>query len=163
MVRAHRRATNGARRPAATETTRILDLLHALGSTVFRQLLWQKSSELDLTYAQSRVLFYVHDHAGCHMGDVAKAYGVTLPAVTHVVDRLEKKGFVVRGADPADRRVWVLEPTREGQALVAELATLQRESAARVLARMTAADRKRLLRGLEALVAAADVPAVDRS
>jgi DNA-binding MarR family transcriptional regulator len=154
-LRHHRRSINGGRRPAAGETTRILDLLHALGSTVFRQLLWQKASELDLTYAQSRVLFYVHDHAGCHMGDVAKAYGVTLPAVTHVVDRLEKKGFVVRRADPADRRVSVLEPTKEGQALVAELAALQLQGAAPVLARMSPSDRKRLLRGLEALVAAA--------
>ena len=71
--------------------------LNALGSTTFRQLLWQRASELDLTYAQSQVLFHVADHPGCHMGDVAKAFGVTLPAVTHIVDRLEEKQFVLRG------------------------------------------------------------------
>src|ERR671923_663833 len=90
------------------EAQRLLDLLNALGSTTFRQLLWQRASELDLTYAQSQVLFYVADHAGCHMGDVAKAFGVTLPAITHIVDRLEEKQFMVRTDHPADRRVYLL-------------------------------------------------------
>ena len=87
----------------------MLDLLNALGSTTFRQLLCQRASELDLTYAQSQVLFYVGEHTGCHMGDVAKAFGVTLPAVTNIIDRLEQKQFVVRGDHQGDRRVYALE------------------------------------------------------
>ena len=104
------------RAPRTTpQAQRLLDLLNALGSTTFRQLLWQRASELDLTFAQSQVLFYVADHPGCHMGEVAKAFGVTLPAVTHIIDRLEHKRFVVRGDHPADRRVNVLDQ-RPGQA-----------------------------------------------
>src|SRR5437773_861504 len=87
--------TRGSER-ATAEAERVLDLLNSLGSTTFRQLLWQKASELDLTYAQSQVLFYVAEHPGCHMGEVAKAFGVTLPAVTHIVDRLEQKEFLLR-------------------------------------------------------------------
>lgn len=137
------------------EAQRLLDLLNALGSTTFRQLLWQRASELDLTYAQSQVLFYVGDHPACHMGDVAKAFGVTLPAVTHIIDRLEQKAFVVRGDHPADRRVYVLELTRQGKALVHELHTMQMKSLEDVLARMSAEDRARVIKGLEALVDAA--------
>src|SRR5712692_4622863 len=116
--------TRGSER-ATAEAERVLDLLNSLGSTTFRQLLWQRASELDLTYAQSQVLFYVGDHPACHMGDVAKAFGVTLPAVTHIVDRLEEKHFMVRGDHPADRRVYVLELTRQGRSLVQELRGLQ--------------------------------------
>ncbi len=75
------RRTQTARRPRprpVSEAQRLVDLLSSLGSTTFRQLLWQKSAELDLTYAQSQVLFYVAGHPGCHMGDVAKVFGVTL-------------------------------------------------------------------------------------
>lgn len=139
----------------SAEAQRLLDLLNALGSTTFRQLLWQRASELDLTYAQSQVLFYVGDHAGCHMGDLAKAFRVTLPAVTHIIDRLEQKQFVLRGDHPADRRMYVLELTRQGKALVEELHTLQMRSVEEVLARMSAEDRGRVLKGLEALVDAA--------
>src|SRR2546422_3054195 len=96
---------------ARAEAQQLLDLLNALGSTIFRQLLWQRSSELDLTFAQSQVLFHVAEHADCHMGDVGKAFGVTLPAVTHIVDRLEEKRLLIRASHPADRRVYVLELT----------------------------------------------------
>ncbi len=139
----------------SAEAQRLLDLLNALGSTTFRQLLWQRASELDLTYAQSQVLFYVAEHAGCHMGEVAKAFGVTLPAVTHIIDRLEQKQFVLRGDHPADRRVYVLEPTPQGRALVQELHAMQMRGVEEVLARMAAQDRRRVIKGLEALVDAA--------
>lgn len=142
-------------RRRSAEAQRLLDLLNALGSTTFRQLLWQRASELDLTYAQSQVLFHVADNAGCHMGDVAKAFGVTLPAITHIVDRLEEKQFLTRADDPADRRVYVLELTRAGRALVQELHGLQMRGVEGVLRRMAAEDRQRVIKGLEALVDAA--------
>lgn len=138
------------------EAQRLVDLLSGLGSTTFRQLLWQKSAELDLTYAQSQILFYVAERPGCHMGDVGKAFAVTLPAVTHIVDRLEEKGFVVRGDDPVDRRVYVLELTAAGRTLANELHALQLRGVEPVLAKMSAGDRRRLMEGLEALVEAAN-------
>jgi DNA-binding MarR family transcriptional regulator len=137
------------------EAQRLLDLLNALGSTTFRQLLWQRASELDLTYAQSQVLFYVADHPGCHMGDVGKAFGVTLPAVTHIVDRLEEKAFLRRADDPVDRRAYVLELTRPCRTLVQELRGLQMRGVEGVLRRMSIDDRQRVIKGLEALVDAA--------
>jgi DNA-binding MarR family transcriptional regulator len=142
-------------RRRSAEAQRLLDLLNALGSTTFRQLLWQRASEIDLTFAQSQVLFHVADNAGCHMGDVAKAFGVTLPAVTHIVDRLEEKQFLSRADDPADRRVYILELTRAGRALVQELHGLQMRGVEGVLRRMSGDDRQRVLKGLEALVDAA--------
>ena len=144
---------NGARRAQWTaQAEQLLELLNALGSTIFRQFLWQRSAELDLTYAQSQVLFHVAAHPGCRMGDVGKAFSVTLPAVTHLVDRLEQKGFMTRADDPVDRRAYVLEITRTGAALVDELNAMRLRSLETVLARMSAGDRARVVRGLEALV-----------
>src|ERR1700712_5677120 len=37
-------------------------------------------------------------------GDLAKATRLTTGAITNVIDRLEKSGFVKRSADPKDRR-----------------------------------------------------------
>src|SRR2546427_13132402 len=102
------RTRNGPRPHPTAEAQRLLDLLNALGSTTFRQLLWQKASEIDLTYAQAQVLFHVAEHPDCHRGEVAKAFGVTLPAVTHIVDRLEQKNRLTRADHPTDRRGSVL-------------------------------------------------------
>lgn len=140
---------------SASDAQRLLELLNTLGSTTFRRLLWQKAAELELTYAQSQVLFYVEQHPGRHMGEAAKAFGVTLAAITQIVDRLEQKKFLARGTDPDDRRVYTLELTAEGKTLVGELATLQIEGLEAVLARMSGRDRDRVIKGLEALVEAA--------
>jgi DNA-binding MarR family transcriptional regulator len=141
------------------DSERLLDLLNSLGSTTFRQLLWQKSSQLDLTYAQSQVLFYVGEHPRCHMGDVAKAFGVTLPAVTHIVDRLEQKAFMVRADDPADRRVYVLELTKKGLGVAQELQAVRMRGLERVVAAMSPDDRHQVIKGLELLVEAASATA----
>lgn len=152
MTTAKDRGQGGAAR--RQEAERLADLLTTLGTTTFRQLLWQRASELDLTFAQGQVLAYVARHEGCHMGDVAKAFGVTLPAVTHIADRLEQKDLMARGSDAADRRVYVLELTRAGRSLVEELDVIRLRALEDVLGRMTPGDRRRVLRGLEALVEA---------
>jgi DNA-binding MarR family transcriptional regulator len=133
----------------------LLELLNALLGSTFRQILWRKAAELELTYSQAQVLFYVEQHSGCIMGEVAKAYDVTLPAITQIVDRLEQKGFLTRRNDPADRRVYPLDLTTEGEILVRELHALQIEGLMPVLAKMSSRDRGCVLRGLEALVKAA--------
>src|SRR5205823_1873471 len=119
--------------------------------------LWQKSSELDLTYAQQQVLFYVGDHPGCHMGDVAKAFAVTMPAITHIVDRLQQKKLMGRADDPADRRVYVLDLTRKGAKIAEELQRVRIRGLERVVTRMSGEDRHQVIKGLEALVDAAHI------
>ena len=143
-------------RAAITDDPNNAALVEILSSHYERKVeLLQRASELDLTFAQSQVLFYVADHPACPMGEVAKAFGVTLPAITHIVDRLEEKRFMARAHHPADRRVYVLELTRAGQALVEELHGIQMRALDGVLTRMSADDRERAVRGIEALVEAA--------
>jgi DNA-binding MarR family transcriptional regulator len=159
--RGHRRNGAGESPPRrgrrwSPDARRLLGLLNALGTTTFRQLLWQKATELDLTFAQSQVLFHLERHPGCAMGEVARAFGVTLPAVTHIVDRLEQKGLVGRGVDPGDRRVCVLELSAAGTSLVGELEVLQLGALEPVLDRLGPSDRRRVLGALKALVEAGE-------
>jgi DNA-binding MarR family transcriptional regulator len=89
------------------------------------------------------------------MGEVAKAFGVTLPAVTHIVDRLEQKGLATRGAIPGDRRVTALDLTAAGRVLAHELHTIRTRAMEAILARVSSTERRRIVTGVEALVAAA--------
>ena len=160
-TRGRRAPRRSSSRSLAGDAQRVLDLLNSLGSTTFRQMVWQRLSELDLTFAQSQVLFHVRDHPGCPMGDVAKAFNVTLPAVTHIVDRLVQKGFVVRGAVPGDRRVAALDLTSTGRTIADELHTARTRAMEAILARVSPAGRRRIVTGVEALVAAATRAAED--
>jgi DNA-binding MarR family transcriptional regulator len=143
-----------ARPFVSPEAQRLLELLKTLFGSTFRQILWRNAAELELTYAQAQVLFYVGQHPGCHMGQVAKTFNVTLPAITQIVDRLEQKRFLTRSSKPADRRVYILELTAEGKALVQELEVLQVEVLEPVLQRLSARDRGYLIKGLEKFVEA---------
>lgn len=137
------------------DARRLLELLHATVSSAFRPILWKRAVELELTYAQAQVLFYVHRHPGCLASEVARAYAVTLPAISQVVDRLEEKRFLTRHPDPADRRMTRLRLTREGDALARELEGIQVAGLAAALGRITPEARRKLIVGLDALVAAA--------
>jgi DNA-binding MarR family transcriptional regulator len=105
----------------SSDAQRILEILNALSGPTVRQILWRKAAELELTCSQAQVLFYVEQHPGCIMGEVAKAYDVTLPASTQIADRLEQKGFITRRNDPADRHVSPLDLTAEGKILARDL------------------------------------------
>jgi DNA-binding MarR family transcriptional regulator len=136
------------------EAQRLLELLKTLFGSTFRQILWRNAAELELTYAQAQVLFYVAQHPGCHMGQVAKTFNVTLSAITQIVDRLVQKRFLTRVSNPSDRRVSILELTTEGKTLVQELEKLQVEVLEPVLQRLSARDRDHLIKGLEKFVEA---------
>lgn len=79
-------------------------------------------------------------------GQIAKMSGLSTGAVTGVIDRLEKRGFVRRVRDPLDRRKVLVEVTKvdEGKYdhLFAHLAT----GMAEVLAQYTPEERKVIAR-----------------
>ncbi len=139
----------------ADTSRHLVDLLTTLLSSTFRQILWKQALELDLNYSQAQLLFHAARHPGALMGDVARSFGITLPAVTQVVDRLEAKQFLRRADDPRDRRQVHLFLTRDGEILARKLEILQVKGLSRVLRRLTPADRKDVIRGIERLVSAA--------
>ncbi|MBI4233167.1 MAG: MarR family transcriptional regulator [Chloroflexi bacterium] len=61
--------------------------------------------DLDLTIPQLRVVFLLAESEPMSMSSIAQDLGITLPACTHLVDKLVRAGFVARSADPDDRRV----------------------------------------------------------
>jgi DNA-binding MarR family transcriptional regulator len=136
------------------EAQRLLELLRQTVSMIYRPLLWRKAEEIELTRSQVLVLYYIEQHPGCYMGEVAKVLDVSVSAITQVVDRLEQKRYVIRGTDPSDRRIYTLNLTSGGQAQVSELRVLQIEGLEEVLGKMAPRDRQHLIKGLEALVKA---------
>ncbi|MFC7487376.1 MarR family winged helix-turn-helix transcriptional regulator [Knoellia sp. CPCC 206453] len=53
--------------------------------------------------------------------ELARRVGLTPAATTSMIDRLERKGFVRRTSDPADRRRVLVEMTEQGQRRTWEL------------------------------------------
>ena len=59
---------------------------------------------------------------GLQMGELSRRMLVTGGNVTGIVDQLERAGLIVRAADPADRRAYLIKLTKEGRRLFGQMA-----------------------------------------
>jgi len=116
-----------------------------------------------LSVARFRVLRALHSTDRMRMNELSAALGVVPRTVTTIVDALEKEGLVVRLPDPADRRVTLLEITKEGLRQLRELGTLHEATAAELFDVLTATERRQLVRLLRRLQAAADADSDETS
>ena len=91
----------------------------------------------------------------CRLTSLAAREGVTQPAMTQLIARLEDTGLVARTPDPADGRVVQIRITGEGSAMVAHRRAVRAERLAGMLARLTPEDQAALAAALPAMDALA--------
>jgi len=92
------------------------------------------------------------ERSGPHrLSELCGPEGVSQPAMTQLVTRLEKDGLAVRGNDPADGRVVVVSITEDGRAAVRRRRAGRAEALAMLLERLEPADHAALVAALPAL------------
>ena len=82
--------------------------------------------------------------------------GVTQPAMTQLIARLQESGLVSRTADPADGRVVQVRLTDEGRAILARRRAVRAERLAEILARLSPEEQAALAAALPAIDALAN-------
>ena len=68
-----------------------------------------------------------------HIDEVAKFLGITGPAATRAIDKLERRGLVFRAPSEGDRRLRVLCCSEKGRQLVARYRSLETDRLASIL------------------------------
>ncbi|MGZ6268444.1 MAG: MarR family winged helix-turn-helix transcriptional regulator [Candidatus Limnocylindrales bacterium] len=79
---------------------------------------------LGVNAAGGLVLGILRDHGTMSPSELGERLIVTRATVTGLLDSLERRGFVSRSANPADRRSLLVEITPAGLAVVQELRTI---------------------------------------
>jgi DNA-binding MarR family transcriptional regulator len=131
----------------ATEVTAGLERL--IG--VFRSL--SPPGGLSLTAAST--LATLERSGPCRLTLLAALQGVTQPAMTQLIARLQDAGLAGRAADPADGRVVQVSITKEGSALVARRRAVRAARVAGLLAQLSRDERAALAAALPAIEALA--------
>ena len=72
----------------------------------------------DMTLAQGRIAARIGPH-GTRLTDLAEQALVTKQTAGHLVDQLERAGYVRRVPDPTDRRARLIQMAERGQEVVA--------------------------------------------
>ena len=117
----------------------------------FAQESWK---QLDVPMAQLKSLFIITCKGSTNFRKLSDDLGVTPSDVTGIIDRLVEQGLVIRGQDPEDRRVIVLQATDKGRALLANLRESGANKMAPILARISSEELRSLSHGLSALTRA---------
>jgi DNA-binding MarR family transcriptional regulator len=76
---------------------------------------------LGVNRTDGRCLDIVHQHGRLTAGQLAKESSLSTGAITAVIDRLERTGYVQRIEDPSDRRRVLVEVTDKSRELAWEL------------------------------------------
>lgn len=97
----------------------VLALQRATHATL--QLLAAELVDLDLTASEINALANLADGRGRTVSELGAAVGTRPTTLTSVLDRLERRGHITRGARPGDRRAVLIELTSSGRLTAATI------------------------------------------
>lgn len=101
-----------------------------------------------ITLPQFLILSFLYNNGDSNMSGIARYMSVTTAAMTGMVDRLERYGYVKRGHEPDDRRIININLTAKGKDLVEKINTQRREMIVDVFGKVSEQDRSDYLRVL---------------
>jgi MarR family transcriptional regulator, lower aerobic nicotinate degradation pathway regulator len=112
----------------------------------------EETAEFAITPVQFAALQAVQQQPGLDQRSLARTIGYDTSTIGGVVDRLEKRGLLLRQASPSDRRVRQLILTPEGERVLTLIIAPMQRAQHRMLAPLPEDQRAEFLRMLMALV-----------
>lgn len=106
-------------------------------------------SDRSVSLAQFHLLKLIGLNGQHHVGEIAELLGVSAPAASKNIDRLESLGLVARVPCEEDRRATLLSASAKGRDLIRRYEELKERRLAPVLAQFDDADLDRLAQLLE--------------
>lgn len=111
--------------------------------------LLREVSESPLTLSQFHLLKLISLNGRHQVGEVADFLGVSAPAASKNIDKLERLGLVARTPSKGDRRATLLSSSRKGRRLVQQYEALKTERLTPVLESFSTEDLRQLTELLE--------------
>lgn len=133
------------------EETRSAELALAVGLGRVVSLMRSLDVPRDVSLTSMSTLATLERFGPCRLTELSLYEGVTQPAMTQVVSRLEHAGLAGRSRDPDDGRVVRVCITEAGHAALARRRAAQAERLAALLAEVPEEDRAALEAALPAL------------
>lgn len=126
--------------------------LQALQKEIYEPL---TQGEESLTPVQESCLRFLYYHLSPSAKEVADGLQISNAAVTKLIDRLERKGLVIRGYPKSDRRQVTITLTDEGLKLLETARSQSRARLEAILNRLDPETQDLFLSGLKAFLTAA--------
>jgi len=105
---------------------------------------------LDITEIEAHLLARLSAKGPCSVADAQRALGLRPSTLTNALDRLERRGFLLRQPNPDDRRTFLLTLTAAGRRAARTVIAMVDALEAQIATRVTPAQ----LDGFHAVIAA---------
>jgi MarR family transcriptional regulator, transcriptional regulator for hemolysin len=155
--------------PLSDEDERHIGFLISDVARLMRTAFDRRVRRLGLTRSQWLVFNRLDRRPGATQSELAEMLEVEKASAARMVDRMERKGWVVRRPDAADRRVNRLHLTAEAELLRVQLAQIADRTVDDALALLSARERdqfaewmRRVKRQLQAMLGPEPTAAVER-
>lgn len=125
------------------------DKINEITPVIIREFFKQESDKfckIKITLPQFVVLEMLTRDGELRMTDLSSSINVTTAAMTGIVDRLVRDGYVTRANDLKDRRVIKVKPTARGIQVAKNANKQRREIFQKMFGVISQADRKEYLR-----------------
>ncbi|WP_051935399.1 MarR family winged helix-turn-helix transcriptional regulator [Deinococcus sp. YIM 77859] len=109
---------------ASAEATQLGEEMKRLHRWISGRVLIHMQDELqdhDLTFPQMTALHQLRAHAPLTVTALAKTLSLSVPATSHLVERLVRRGLAQRRENPENRREKLVLPSAQGLQLVARM------------------------------------------
>jgi len=139
---------------AAVSLSEFADRLNEILPAIFREYARQHArifSRVRLTHQQFVILHYLNREGATKMSDLARMMSVTTAAMTGLVTRLVRDGYVMRENDPDDRRIVRIALTPKGSRVARYMDEQGRRTIMDIYGRITQKEREEYLRILSHL------------
>ena len=133
------------------------DAAIAAGFELFYELLRRLTPRESLSLTAASTLRRLERDGPHRLCELHAPEGVTQPAMTQLVTRLEREGLARRGGDPDDGRAVVVSITEAGRAAVARRREARTRALATLLDRLPADDHAAIVAALPALAKLGDL------
>jgi len=105
-----------------------------------------------ITFPQFIILELLHKRGVLNMTEMAHIINVTTAAMTGIIDRLVRDGYVSRENDPDDRRVIKVRATSKGNKIVKAMLEHRKDTIMKVFGGVSGSEREEYLNILTRIV-----------
>ena len=102
--------------------------------------------KMKITLPQFVVLEILHREGQSRMTDLARLINVSTAAMTGIVDRLVRDGYVARASDPDDRRIIRVDLTAKGSKAVKNITDQRKQIFSKIFGVLSQEDREGYLK-----------------
>lgn len=121
-----------------------------------RPIVPQEWLTLDLTMTQLKVAMYLATEGPARVSTLASFLGVSTATMTGITDRLIQHDFIVRYADPTDRRAIICELSGKGREVIGGMWEIGTSRMTQLLEKMSTSQLEHMRQGVAGLLAAAE-------